>query len=217
MNVTTPRGYRLTTEKTFKALPIMHEKSPLMIPHLERTLITLNNALDEHPRTLAIRYDLRLPSDYNSPLPRRVMAKFKRALKGYIQTDISNRKKAGVRVHRTNVRNIWCRESTKESRVHFHCCVLVNLQTYYKAGSYDGLSKGLAPMIQRAWASALGVSTGNLKGAVHFTKNGLYRVQRGSDDFAETYQSLFWRLSYMAKLNTKVYGDGNRNFGACHK
>lgn len=215
---TPPRGYKLTREKDYKGLPIISGKYPLVVPYLERTLTTLNNALDDHPRTLAIRFDLRLPSDYEQPMPRKVMAKFKRALKGYIQTDISNRKKAGVRVHPTNVRNIWCRESTDESVVHFHCCVLVNLQTYYTAGSYDGVERGLAPMIRRAWASALNVPTiETSKGAVHFAKNGLYRVQTRNDDFRHTYKQLFRRLSYFTKLNDKVFGDGNRNFGACCK
>lgn len=195
----------------------MHKVKPLVIPQLERILITLNNALSDHPRTLAIRFDLKLPSGYDNALPKKAITKFERALKGYIQTDIRNRKKAGVRVHHTNVRNIWCRESTTESPVHFHCCLLVNLQTYYRAGSYDGVSRGLAPMVKRAWASVLGIPTSDLKGAVHFAKNGMYRVQSSSDDFPETYKELFKRLSYMAKLETKAYGDGNRKFGAPHK
>ena len=74
--------------------------------------------------------------------------------------------------------------------------------------------KNMAERIRNAWASALGMRVENTIGLVHFPENATYHLNVNSTDFDMSYQALFNRLSYFAKVDTKHYGDGTNNFGS---
>ncbi|WP_303757401.1 YagK/YfjJ domain-containing protein, partial [Enterobacter kobei] len=50
-------------------------------------------------------------------------------------------------------------------------------------------------------------------GLVHFPKNCRYILDVNDFNFEDEYKKLLNRLDYLAKLDTKLYGDGDRNFG----
>ena len=64
-------------------------------------------------------------------------------------------------------------------------------------------------MISSAWASALGMEKHLADGLVSIPKKPIYRINRG-----EKYDDLFYRLSYFAKLASKLFGSASHNFGA---
>lgn len=55
------KNLRLTNKKTFLGRPIQTEHGPLYIDYLEKMHNTIDLALDEYPRLMAIRVDLRFP------------------------------------------------------------------------------------------------------------------------------------------------------------
>lgn len=67
--------------------------------------------------------------------------------------------------------------------------------------------------IEEAWASALGLSVSQVKGAVHIPENPEYRIDRYVPPGAvDELPALFRRASYLCKKATKSYGDRQRSF-----
>ena len=64
-------------------------------------------------------------------------------------------------------------------------------------------------MISSAWASALGMDKHLADGLVSIPKDPIRRIERG-----ERYDDLFRRLSYFAKLSSKLFGKASHNFGS---
>ncbi|HCL4227658.1 TPA: inovirus-type Gp2 protein, partial [Pseudomonas aeruginosa] len=67
--------------------------------------------------------------------------------------------------------------------------------------------------MEESWASALGLSLGQMSGLLNIPKNAEYRVDRyvhrGEED---ELPALFHRASYLCKVATKSYGDRQRGF-----
>ena len=74
----------------------------------------------------------------------------------------------------------------------------------------------MAERIHRAWCSALGISERQGAGLVQIPANPVQLVAMGSPMFTVQYEEVFKRMSYMAKVETKLYDDGHRNFGYSH-
>lgn len=206
------RNLNAFTGEDFKGLPYYNERGPVVYEYLERILGVLNSSLDEHPRTLAIRIDLRYPSSYTNEVPDKIMSRFIKTLRSYFITDYNQKRARNVRAHRSSVRYAWCRESTAYSPEHYHLILFVNRDAYYQLGAYGSKDNGLSAMIKRAWATALGIHVGNIGGAIHFPRNCLHHVRVNSDSFAKDYADTFYRASYLAKLDTKSYGNRYRSF-----
>ena len=68
-------------------------------------------------------------------------------------------------------------------------------------------------MIIRAWYSALGLELDDYHGLVHYPENCRYILDVNDRSFHGEYTNLLYRLDYLAKLDTKQFGDGDRNFG----
>lgn len=174
---------------------------------------TLRLALADQPRTLAIRIDLKCPSGMAN-IPSAAISKFIASLKAKINADLKLKVRNGNRVHPCNLRYIWVREQCESQSQHYHVLLLLNLDTYSCLGRYDAYEGNMASRIQRAWASALGVSRENLVGAVYFPKEGTYRIKTNSTTFLNDFDRLFYRLSYFAKIETKDFGGYVNHFGS---
>jgi hypothetical protein len=102
---------------------------------------------------------------------------------------------------------------------HYHVVLFLNKDRFFTLGRFksdpDEMAEdiNLSDRIQKAWASALNIPINDVIGLVHFPKNPTYTLCRGSPNFEDQYFSLFERLSYFAKEETKHYGDGKNNFG----
>jgi hypothetical protein len=85
----------------------------------------------------------------------------------------------------------------------------LNKQTFQGLGKFNPHSGSLYGMISSAWACALGMDEHPAVGLVSTPRNHIYRINRG-----EKYDDLFYRLSYFAKLASKLFGSASHNFGA---
>lgn len=87
--------------------------------------------------------------------------------------------------------------------------LLLNRDTWCEPGDYKDLDS-LAGMIKQAWCSALRVDAQENAVLARFPKSPVSWLTRGKT--TELQQALA-HAAYLAKRETKVTGDGERNFG----
>ncbi|MDF1822240.1 MAG: inovirus Gp2 family protein [Alcanivoracaceae bacterium] len=217
-------------DATWEGLPVLARPDrALAVNYLGPTRSVLDRALAEHPRTCVIHFVARLPYGWRGPSGG-LANRFIRSLRSQIRFDLQRKRRQGRRVHDCRVRHIWCREFGVEGQPHYHMAILVNRDAYSALGRIAGQPEpdypwwleeeevvaNMAGRIQRAWCSALGITALEGAGLVHFPQKAVQLIARGSPMFTEQYARVFRRLSYMAKVETKLYDDGRRNFGYTH-
>ena len=75
----------------------------------------------------------------------------------------------------------------------------------------------MAERIQRAWGRTLGLTGSQGIGLVHFPDSPVQLISKGSSMYTAQYHEVFRRMSYLAKVDTKLYDDGFRNFGCSQR
>lgn len=222
----------LSSESTWQGLAILDHRGAVVINYLERIRQVINKALDTHSRTLAVRCDLTFPV-YGVEPDTAVISRFVSSFKAQLKADEQRKAKAGRRVHFSDVNYVWVKERHDSEHWHYHVCFFVNKDAYFNLGVIRPMTgsnnadsdmpmlanvepiaaQNMADRVRVAWASALGMNKADTGGLVHFPENATYHLDTNSPDFDNVYQSLFRRLSYFAKSDTKHYGDGTNCFG----
>lgn len=175
----------------------------------QRIADTFNCALSAYPRVLALRVDLRLP-DTPAATDAAVISRFTDSLKARIETVQQRKRREGKRVWPTTLRFVWAREFGEiKGKKHYHVVLLLNRDTWCGPGDYKD-PDSLAGMIKQAWCSALQVDAQAHSVLARFPASPSCWLTRGED--AQLQQALL-QATYLAKLETKIAGDGERNFG----
>ncbi|WP_439146116.1 inovirus Gp2 family protein [Vibrio sp.] len=214
----------------FDGLKIQGPRDDYNDSYLEGLRDVMNDSVAEFPRTYAARIDLRLPNFRYDPycLSRdeivsynrnytRLMKCFIQSLGSKISAQSQRKLNHGIkRVHRNNIRYGWCRERSTSESDHYHLVLFFNKDRFHTLGNYRKRGS-LASMIIEAWASALNMDFEDVYRLVHFPENHGYYLMDGKPEFSQQYQKLFHRLSYLAKKETKHYGEGRRNFGTSYR
>ncbi len=181
----------------------------------------INNAVKEHPRTLALRMDLHDPvildnGDTISCFANTdsgAISRFTNSLKAKLAADEQRKRKEGKRVHPNTLRYAWVREFTQNGKRHFHVFLFLNKDAYYHLGDFNMDDDTLRTMITSAWCSALTLTHEEGLHLVQYPANGKYILNR-DDILNEIYPGdLLNRIDYLTKVKSKVFGDGDRNFG----
>lgn len=191
----------------------------------ERTLNVIQLATQDHPRTLAIRVDLHDPAILdngdainclhdNSP---NVIARFINSLKAKIEAYQQRQRMNGKRVYPNTLRYAWVREYTQTGKRHYHMILLLNKDAFYHLGDYDVELVTLRTMIITAWCSALSIHPDVGQGLVHFADTGKSELYLKDVESGLYPVELLNRIDYMAKEKSKIFEDGNRNFGCSIK
>ncbi|EKK9986400.1 inovirus Gp2 family protein [Vibrio parahaemolyticus] len=185
---------------------------PLDDSYLASIKRTFDYALSQYPRTLLMRFDLHYPDGYsNANVTGKQITKFRESFKAimcaYLKRKSHNR--------HSDPRFIWCREIVTSAYPHYHVAVLLNGDVFKGVGPYDDI-KGeyISGMIAKAWASATGLSVEQASRAIYFPNNGTYEINRrdNTETFYNQYNQAFYRVSYLAKLESKLFGNRGRNF-----
>ncbi|MFZ4168729.1 inovirus Gp2 family protein [Enterobacter ludwigii] len=174
----------------------------------QRIADTFNCALNAYTRVLALRVDLRLP-DTPAATDAAVISRFIDALKARINAYFLRHQRKGKRIWPTTLRFVWAREFGEiKGKKHYHVVLLLNRDTWCGPGDYND-PETLAGMIKQAWCSALQVDAQAHAVLARFTKSPVSWLTRGN---AAQLQQALSQAAYLAKLETKVTGDGERNF-----
>ncbi|MGE5985831.1 inovirus Gp2 family protein [Klebsiella michiganensis] len=196
--------------------------------YAKRITSTVDNALNQYPRTLAIRIDLRFPDEeertdcptqcYTGP---DVISRFINSVKAQIRADIYRKRKAGKKSLTCNVRFVWVREFNQEgSKKHYHVLLLLNKDAYAWPGRIEQhqdntFNHSVFYMVTQAWIRAIKREYADSKhvGLIHIPPGGFYQLNRNSRYFEDNYEVATARAMYLAKERSKDTSDGYRSFG----
>ncbi|QDL34501.1 inovirus Gp2 family protein [Serratia liquefaciens] len=191
--------------------------------YVKRIQDTITKALNDYPRVMVLRVDLRLPEietgSYNSDSG--IVTRFVVSLKTQIEADLLKKQNAGRRVHPCRVRHIWAREFNEYGKKHYHVALLFNREAYAYPGNYTSTNgeyiHNLAMMIMEAWVRALGLNTmvnhQQYYPLVEFPANCYYHLNKKHNDLTAQLSNVTDRINYLAKDYSKDSSDGQRNFG----
>lgn len=177
------------------------------------------NALRTNPRSLVFRFDLHLPRVSNGidcPLQSdgKEISRFIDSFKAKVANYIAYRERAVLRAHKTDVRYIWCREFGRDGQEHYHVVIFLNRDCYWTLGDFQQQTPSLSTKIVEAWASALKIDWHKANTLVHFPQDTpVYHLDRNDQSFVDVLSDLVRRLSYLAKVETKCYGDSRKSIG----
>lgn len=199
-------------ESEFNDLPVMYQHAPLIREYLQALQRITDRSLANHREVFAVRFDLRFP-DVETPwhwMTNEVISRFVEYLEDRIQAARKKAAISNVKAHKTTVRWFWVREYGEESgfvKPHYHCLLLLNRDAFNALGKFDLERDNLYSRLVSAWASALGVEDWQAMGMVHIPANACYSITR------DGYSTYFYRMSYLCKARSKVYGDGQHACG----
>lgn len=203
-----------------------HSHAPFNVHYLKRLEDVIDNALNEHPRTFALRVDLRFSPEwtaddciccYPNTSPN-VMARFTRSLQAKIVHYRQQRCQRGLRDYPCRLRYFWVRETETAHHSHYHTVLFFNKDLFRSVGSATPESGSLRNMIQDAWLSALGLTDyPEYRSLTHFAARGDYILECGKTVFDQQYGDLVFRASYLAKEQTKHYSSDTRSMGASQR
>ena len=191
--------------------------------YVKRIQDTITKALNDYPRVMVLRVDLRLPEIETGSYKHDsgIVTRFIVSLKAQIEADLLKKCQAGKRIHPCRVRHIWAREFNEYGKKHYHVALLFNREVYAYPGSYtskDGeYTHNLAMMIMEAWVRALGLNTAvnhqQYYPLVEFPVSCYYHLSKNHNDYTDQLSNVTDRLNYLAKDYSKDNLDSQRNFG----
>ncbi|MCY1700915.1 inovirus Gp2 family protein [Lelliottia sp. SL45] len=201
-------------------------QGPLNADYLDILHRVTRLALDDHPRTLAVRVDLHFSPRWFSDdaltcvpnLSGCPLSRFTASLKSKISHYRHRLKKQGRQAHRCTPRYVWIKEIDSAVHHHYHLVLFFNKDLFWQLGAFDPAKSSLCTLIQDAWLSAL-----NLKGhdehraLVHFPDRASCVLNTRRADFHDSYSRFMFRASYLAKERSKAYSPAARSIGASQR
>ena len=195
-------------------LPVQSDKGPFFQQYLERLRGVIDSALQQYSRVLAFRIDLRFPVGITLPEDRctnKVIERFIKSLKAKISNNRKNARQENKYAHDSVVRFVWTREVGSNGKPHYHMAILLNFDAFNALGKFETGRDNMFNRLEQAWASALGLSVEAVRGLVEIPANSAYCLRRNDP---QSQADFFYRASYLCKVATKVYGNGQHGFDA---
>lgn len=193
----------------------MRSKGPFVGKYLDRIIEVMNDSVDAHPRTFAVRFDLHIRNGEWLLDEDRLIDRFLASLKKKIRvarTRAERESKNGW-AHRSDVRYVWAREYGASGNPHYHFVLFLNRDAFNAIGTYGADRRNLFSRILEAWASAQTLTVDESQGLVHVPRNASYWID--ADD-QEMQDELFYRASYLAKVSSKQVGS-RHSFGSSRR
>lgn len=210
-NTHTPKS--LWQNSNYNGLPVQTHKGPLNKDYLDTIKLVFDNAMNEYSKVFIFRFDLRYPKELKNLPSSIAISAFFESLRARIKYEEVSAAKIGMRRHRTKVRYVWVKEKATAMGCHYHVVLVLNGHRYNVLGKLSSNCNNLAKRVIKSWASALKVDTKTGANGVYFPYYACYRVNSSQGYAQESILKAFHRTSYLAKLETKEYGQGTRNIG----
>jgi len=237
LRITHDSSFYINTPELVRKFNIINSYGGVVLNDLETFYSVLKQAFTAHHRVMAFRVDLHFPVEWpDSFIPgNEVMTRFFKSLNKRVELKTRNTD------HRTRARYIWVREEGNyQERVHYHLVILVNACAYRTLGVTDHVIDTLWGGIVRSWTTALQLfDPESQKYLVHVPDKAVYIVYRNdlyvhsgipvvfdteywkkknsSNDNAwgcSCIDELFYRVSYMFKVDTKIIVKNIHRIGA---
>lgn len=208
------RNLTVLTTPQYDGLHTLSLKNGTIEEYLFNIRSVMDCVVQNYSKVFAVRVDLRFPDMFESG-DTAVITRFFESLKAQLKADYlaKLRDTSLGQVHESELFYIWVKEISGRDKCHYHVCLFFNGHAYKSLGKFELGRANMYNRIHKAWASALRLDISHVQGLIHFPENAQYLLCRNQADFTYIYQDLFKRLSYFAKTDTKIYGNGNHNFG----
>ena len=203
----------LYTNNQYAGLPVQSSPGPLIEQYLSRIWQVTVQALNQHPRTFAFRCDLRFPANgvCNQMEDNCVIERFMASFKAKLRHNRDKARLVNPYAHDSAVRYIWCREYGRHGTPHYHCVIFLNNDAFHTLGRFLPGRNNLFNRLQGAWASALGMAIDSVNGLVEIPSGACWQLP---GDNPAVWNDFFYRVSYLAKAQTKHYSLGLHAFGS---
>lgn len=196
----------------------MTSPGPLIEEYLSRIQKVTELALAQHPRTFAFRIDLRYPVDYVGAdvESNQIIERFIASLQAKLNHNRNKARQVNPYAHKNVLRYVWCREYGEKSnyKPHYHMVIFLNNDAFCTLGSFRSKRSNMFNRLKEAWASALGRPVQNAGALVEFPSDASWLLIN-NDTLAM--QDFFYRVSYLAKEQTKHYHSGIHAFGSSRR
>lgn len=206
------QNLNLSYQSAYQGLLVYTERGPLIAEYLERSKQVIDLALQQYGRVFAFRLDLRFPSSQDQLCldDNMILERFIASFKAKIRHNRNKAREANPHAHDTIVRYLWCKEFGQHGVPHYHMVILLNHDAFCTLGKFELNRGNLFNRLHEAWASALGIAVESVTGLIELPKNPFYVLRKGDP---ESIAAFFYRVSYLCKAETKVFGDGGHAFG----
>lgn len=203
---------------TWRGLPVQLSSYEVESSYLQRIYDLMTDCLTIHPRWSVFRFDLRVPQ--GNILPLGAITDFFESLRSQLESALATNLRLGKRGYDPMLRYVWVREWNNACFPHYHVALLLNRDAYFSLGDYSRLhltgcnyDEMLSGRICKAWGAALDIDWRQAQVGVYFPVRPVSALTRHGPLSDRQFYGVFHRLSYFAKLHTKRYGEGGRNFG----
>lgn len=194
--------------ESYRGLHVISFRDYLIEGYLESAFDTCACALSDCRQVFGIRFDLHLPAD-TADWPTDVISTFIGSFNAKIKHHV---RKRGFPEDMGKVRFIRAKEQHDSVNPHYHFVVLLNGLVFRNSSEVYFGGWSIRRCIEEAWALALCMPVEEINGLARFLKNGDYQVDTNSPAFLQQFTNLFYRISYLTKEETKLYGDNSRYF-----
>lgn len=163
-------------------------------------------------KALLVRFDAKFPKYFDREhidTSNGVVSAFTRRLERLLDQRERHKALDGQRVSPHCMRYVWVREQSGDNDCwHYHFILLVNKHTFRSVGITENMAS-LGGILRAAWAHALKVHECDARGLIYIPSNAGYIIDYSIGISAEA----FYRISYLCKAKTKVYGLGSHVIG----
>lgn len=206
-------------DTSYKGFPLWSQHAPYIKEDLSGLHDTMERALNEHLRTLAVRFDLKVPLAGMPAHRVAPMEDFFRAINRKVRTKYENEKKVKPYPHESTVRYVQKVEQSVHSPYeHYHVVLFVNNDVFRQVGNLGHSDKWeLAKIIRETWHKTVGVSKDTTECLIHGTAPSYYRLQGPLNSFDPDHQEAFRHFSYLCKEKTTLYRRGRPAFTTSRK
>ncbi|WP_224797419.1 YagK/YfjJ domain-containing protein [Idiomarina abyssalis] len=213
------RNQRLFNKTVYKGVSLWKQHSPYIEEKLHGLFSTLKKALDDHPRTLAVRFDLKVPVAGMPVSAKSPIERFIGSVQERINTKIKQKQREGKRWHRCNVRYVQKVEQAPDAVYeHYHVVLLVNNDMFMRVGHLgpDDNSQ-LAVIIREAWHNIVGVDENTTEVLVHGSTPANRRIKGPFSSMNPELRRAITHFSYLCKEETTLYRRGRPAFTTSRK
>ncbi|MDC5722177.1 inovirus Gp2 family protein [Vibrio europaeus] len=213
INVAHNRLVTITHDRTFNGKPLYCHEAGLVFEYLEGIERVLTEALCQYPKLCVAHFTVRLPSDFDGDHSE-VFSRFFRTLESETnELCLMKYRRRPHQYHQTVIRYVWSKACKSTSQYDF--VLLFDKRLYLCLGkSRCGRSRYLS-RVRKAWDRAIEAEHGrSCLGLAYSPSDDVYELLKGDEAFPLQLNELFYRVSRLAKPNTK-HAD-NRNFGCSH-
>lgn len=197
---------KLINSPSFNGYPVLSKHGALVENILTGNEQVLVRMLNIHNRVAVMRCELKFPAGFADNTE--VISKAFDSIRYRINSDLRRKADSRGRVINSDIGYIWVKEKSGNQGWHYHVALFLNYDVYNCFGLINSSNMNMYNRVLLSWASALGLHPDDAKGLVHIPNNPIYKLDCNSVSINEDMHDVLYRLSYLAKVHTKPYGEG---------